>query len=232
MMALTKQTTEYLLSSVNILSSKTIDYILVEDNKIYVTIPIPDIQIPGMSSSMIETLQESDLEAIDYKIKAFFNKKPSKLGFFDIEAEVVFPYVRQFDGKWIKIQDDSFDIENYISSLANKQLLNVEKYENNFIITASSLRANNLEFGIFGVPDTEVYSDDIEYQKEIVDFEKFENLSTVSELNPFIESSRACHDVIDPTPYSKMNSLCVTARAYQRRCDSAGASIMLPTKCY
>ena len=144
-----------------------------------------------MSSSMIETLQESDLEAIYYKIKAFFNKKvstthfnhvvtsrfqPSKLGYFDIEAEVVFPYVRQFDGKWIKIQDDSFDIENYISSLANKQLLNVEKYENNFIITASSLRANNLDFGIFGVPDTEVYSDDIEYQKELFEFFSLLNL--------------------------------------------------------
>lgn len=235
-MAITRQITEYLLSSINILSSKTKDFVLIENNKIYVTIPIPDIKLPGMSTSLIDTLQETDIEGIWYKIKAFFNKKQSKRGFFDIEAEVVLPYVRQFDGKWIKIENgDEFDIENYIETeLENGELLNIEKYENHFIITASILRAQNLEFGIFGVPDSEVYSDNLDYHQNIVLTKKIEDLSVSSELIPFIESSRECHDVIDPSPYSKMNStdLCVTARAYQRRCDSAGASIMLPSKCY
>jgi len=84
----------------------------------------------------------------------------------------VLPYVRQFDGKWIKIENGGeFDIENYIETeLENKQLLNVEKYSNHFIITASLLRAQNLEFGIFGVPDSEVYRDNLDYHQEL--FEK------------------------------------------------------------
>ena len=46
-MALANQTAEQILRTVNLLSTKPSSYVVVEDNKIYVTVPLPDYNLPG-----------------------------------------------------------------------------------------------------------------------------------------------------------------------------------------
>ena len=98
----------------------------------------------------------------------------------EIEAEILFPYVRQFDGKWVKIAEASFDVDAYLGQLENSALLTVEKKTPiSYHITAGP-RARNLNFGILGVPDSEVYSDNLDYYhgqgtffEENINFQQF-----------------------------------------------------------
>ena len=46
-MALANQTAEQVLRTVNLLSTKPSSYVVIEDNKIYVTVPLPDYHLPG-----------------------------------------------------------------------------------------------------------------------------------------------------------------------------------------
>ena len=46
-MLLANQTAEQILRMVNILSTKPSSYVVVEENKIFVTVPLPDYNIPG-----------------------------------------------------------------------------------------------------------------------------------------------------------------------------------------
>ena len=90
-MALANQTAEQILRTVNLLSTKPSSYVVVEDNKIYVTVPLPDYHLPGnifqmakkclndiigYSKSVVDTISEADIEGNFWQAVAALN--PSK----------------------------------------------------------------------------------------------------------------------------------------------------------
>lgn len=244
-MALANQTAEQVLQMINLLSTKPSSYVVVEDNKIYVTVPLPDYRIPGYSKSVVDTISEADIEGNFWQAIAALN--PSKrianesLGFLEVEAEVVNgKFVRQFDGKWIVLNDESYDIFQDISE-KHQNLMNVQGDASSRMLIKIGPEARNLEFGIFGVPDSEVFSDNIDHLS--VDTSQLEDeryQDTTPEYDSYWvntdSSSRPCHSVIDSYPYQKMfswsqGSFCNAAFAYVRRCNNSGATISMPTLC-
>ena len=90
-------------------------------------------------------------------------KANESLGFLEVEAEVVNgKYVRQFDGKWIVLNDESYDIFQDISE-KHQNLMNVQGDASTRMLIKIGPEARNLEFGIFGVPDSEVFSDNVDH---------------------------------------------------------------------
>ena len=75
----------------------------------------------------------------------------------EIEAEVLGPYVRQFDGKWVLIVEGS-----YVNDALN-ETKTIDFAEDNKIIFADYFTSRNKDFGVFGVPDSEVYSDNLDH---------------------------------------------------------------------
>jgi len=240
-MALANQTAEQVLRTVNLLSTKPSSYVVVEDNKIYVTVPLPDYHIPGYSKSVVDTISEADIEGNFWQAVAALN--PSKrianesLGFLEVEAEVVNgKFIRQFDGKWVVLNDESYDIFQDISE-KHKNLMNVQGDASTRMLIKIGPEARNLEFGIFGVPDSEVFSDNVDHLS--VDTADLNDASILIEYEPYWSntdsSARPCHSVIDSTPYRNMStdskSFCNAAFAYVRRCGNNGATISMPSLC-
>ena len=91
-------------------------------------------------------------------------KANESLGFLEVEAEVVNgKYVRQFDGKWIVLNDHlSYDIFQDISE-QHQNLMNVQGDASTRMLIKIGPEAKNLEFGIFGVPYSEVFSDNVDH---------------------------------------------------------------------
>jgi len=242
-MALANQTAEQILRTVNLLSTKPSSYVVVEDNKIYVTVPLPDYHLPGYSKSVVDTISEADIEGNFWQAVAALN--PSKrianesLGFLEVEAEVVNgKFVRQFDGEWVVLNDESYDIFQDISE-KHQNLMNVQGDASTRMLIKVGPEARNLEFGIFGVPDSEVFSDNVDHlsakaspilEQTYVYIPEYDSYWVNSD-----SSSRPCHSVIDSTPYLLMSSgsqsFCNAAFAYVRRCNNSGATISMPTLC-
>jgi len=239
-MLLANQTANQILQTVNLLSTKPSSYVVIENNKIFVTVPLPDYNLPGHTTSIVDSLSEADFVGNFWKAIAILNpsKGTTPLGFLEVEAEIVGKFVRQFDGKWIELNDESYDVFADIPS-EHLELMTI-----NVNVTGDSTRivvgpeARNLEFGIFGVPDSEVFSDNIEHLSADAKW-----LDTVSNPDPAFDlywsahdsPAVPCHTVIDTSPYRMMTSdsysLCQAAQAYKRRCMNYGAIITMPNIC-
>ena len=130
---------------------------------------------------MVDTISEADIEGNFWQAVAALNpskrivrfffaqllltifKANESLGFLEVEAEVVNgKYVRQFDGKWIVLNDESYDIFQDISE-KHQNLMNVQGDASTRMLIKIGPEARNLEFGIFGVPDSEVFSDNVDH---------------------------------------------------------------------
>merc|ERR1712131_239093 len=141
------------------------------------------------------------------------------LGFLEVEAEVVNnKYVRQFDGKWIILNDESYDIFQDISE-KHLNLMNVQGDKSTRMLIKIGPEARNLEFGVFGVPDSEVFSDNVDHLS--VDTTQLDDVTGIA-TTPEYDAYWLNRD---------SNSFCNAAFAYMRRCNNAGATIKMPTLC-
>merc|ERR1712168_246009 len=191
---------------------------------------------------------EADIEGNFWQAVAALN--PSKrtanesLGFLEVEAEIVNgTFVRQFDGKWIVPNDEGYDIlQDIPEKHRNLMTLQGDGTNNLWIRKLFKIgpEARNLEFGIFGVPDSEVFSDNVDHLSvDTTPLDSVQMPVTTPEMESYWlhsdSSSRPCHSVIDTTPYMKMStgskSFCNAAFAYMRRCNNYGATISMPTLC-
>ena len=137
--------------------------------------------IQGYSKSVVDTISEADVEGNFWQAVAALN--PSKrivrlsriqlrltyfqanesLGFLEVEAEVINgKFVRQFDGEWVVLNDVSYDIFQDISE-KHQNLMTVQGDASTRMLIKIGPEARNLEFGIFGVPDSEVFSDNVDH---------------------------------------------------------------------
>merc|ERR1712168_1040351 len=186
---------------------------------------------------------EADIEGNFWQAVAALN--PSKrtanesLGFLEVEAEIVNgTFVRQFDGKWIVPNDEGYDIlQDIPEKHRNLMTLQGDGTNNLWIRKLFKIgpEARNLEFGIFGVPDSEVFSDNVDHLKV--------DTTWYDEINPAYDfywtqgdsSARPCHSVIDSSPYRIMShndeSFCQAASSYKTRCMNYGAVITMPMAC-
>jgi len=104
----------------------------------------------------------------------------------------------------------------------------------------------NSLIGGFGVPDTEIYTDDLsenEYKTLLGDCEiTSEDLSkpedVTDEFHNYFEdpnsAARPCFPVVSIDPYLSMSdvSICTVATAYQQRCTSQGVeNFSIPAEC-
>jgi hypothetical protein len=99
---------------------------------------------------------------------------------------------------------------------------------------------HNKAIGAFGVPDSEIYSDDLElegydevFSECTLTSKKLLDEAENPEILGYFTSSecRACHPVVSTSPYVRMSDLCSAATAYQYRCELEGALISLPDGC-
>ena len=114
-MALANQTAEQILRTVNLLSTKPSSYVVVEDNKIYVTVPLPDYHLPGKNLfNRLENGQNSvkiDLRVLQisgwYNLRSWHRRKflASCCGFESIKENCkIVQNPTPFDiflGKWV-----------------------------------------------------------------------------------------------------------------------------------
>ena len=142
---------------------------------------------------MVDTISEADIEGNFWQAVAALNpskrtvrflsqtqwlslnpfwlpgifKANESLGFLEVEAEIVNgTFVRQFDGKWIVLNDEGYDILQDIPEKHQKLMTLQGDGTNNLWIRKLfkiGPEARNLEFGIFGVPDSEVFSDNVDH---------------------------------------------------------------------
>lgn len=135
---------------------------------------------------MVDTISEADIEGNFWQAVAALNpskrtvrflsqtqplltifKANESLGFLEVEAEIVDrKFVRQFDGKWIVLNDEGYDILQDIPE-KHRSLMTLQGDGTNNLWRRMLFKigpeARNLEFGIFGVPDSEVFSDNVDH---------------------------------------------------------------------
>ena len=135
---------------------------------------------------MVDTISEADIEGNFWQAVAALNpskrtvrflsqtqplltifKANESLGFLEVEAEIVDrKFVRQFDGKWIVLNDEGYDILQDIPE-KHRSLMTLQGDGTNNLSRRMLFKigpeARNLEFGIFGVPDSEVFSDNFDH---------------------------------------------------------------------
>ena len=135
---------------------------------------------------MVDTISEADIEGNFWQAVAALNpskrterflsqtqplltifKANESLGFLEVEAEIVDrKFVRQFDGKWIVLNDEGYDILQDIPE-KHRSLMTLQGDGTNNLSRRMLFKigpeARNLEFGIFGVPDSEVFSDNVDH---------------------------------------------------------------------
>ena len=135
---------------------------------------------------MVDTISEADIEGNFWQAVAALNpskrtvrflsqtqplltifKANESLGFLEVEAEIVDrKFVRQFDGKWIVLNDEGYDILLDIPE-KHRSLMTLQGDGTNNLSRRMLFKigpeARNLEFGIFGVPDSEVFSDNVDH---------------------------------------------------------------------
>jgi len=135
---------------------------------------------------VVDTISEADIEGNFWQAVAALNpskrtvrflsqtqplltifKANESLGFLEVEAEIVDrKFVRQFDGKWIVLNDEGYDILQDIPE-KHRSLMTLQGDGTNNLSRRMLFKigpeARNLEFGIFGVPDSEVFSDNVDH---------------------------------------------------------------------
>lgn len=111
-----------------------------------------------------------------------------------------------------------------------------------FVLDSSE---RNRVIGAFGVPDAEVYSDDLHNDRYESVFSECEVRShqldnpeaSTDEFRDYFEDSqslaKACFPVVSASPYLSMSesNICTIATAYQNRCKYEGAIINIPGHC-
>ena len=136
-----------------------------------------------MQTSLVEFLTETDIESAMYKMAATFGDKVNQIkvktlfnillqqsdrASNELEAEILGPYVRQFDGKWIQLFHTKVDHAQIMAiSDPSNIIRDVEVGENNHLLYADMYMSRNKDHGVFGFPDSEVYSDNLDHLQEI-----------------------------------------------------------------
>jgi len=232
-----QQSSDYVLSCLNIVTSNSRSFVLVEENNIFVTIPLPNIRLPGMQTSLVEFLTETDIESAMYKMAATFGDKQSDRASNELEAEILGPYVRQFDGKWIQLFHTKVDHAQIMAiSDPSNIIRDVEVGENNHLLYADMYMSRNKDHGVFGFPDSEVYSDNLDHLQEIVPTielssqNEHTNASSAVLDDYFLSEDspvRPCFAVIPTKPYEQMVEVApeLVMASYRRRCASFGVQM-------
>ena len=124
--------------------------------------------------------------------------------------------------------------------------LSSEQDPHSVFVIYLSRHNHNKVIGAFGIPDSEVYTDDLElpvYKSHLSSgcTVKATQLSSASdssdEFRRYFQdadsSARSCFPVVDANPYLRMSdsNLCSVASAYKMRCSMEGAIINLPSSC-
>ena len=122
---------------------------------------------------------------------------------------------------------------------------NGQTVQDHLVIFEIGEAQQNKFIGAFGVPDSEVFDDNLaedEYQTVLGDCEIIsEDLNSTDNASEEFENyfadanspARACFPVVSTVPYLSMgeSDICTVAAAYRARCDSQGARINIPRHC-
>ena len=76
------------------------------------------------------------------------------------------PYIRQFDGKWIQILSESDHDQIMATSEHNDQIREIQFNDNNYLLYLNMYESRNQNHGVFGFPDSEVYSDSLDHLQD------------------------------------------------------------------
>jgi len=272
---LVEEVGEYLMKILNLAENPQNSLVQINQNQIYFRLPTPQLSILQILDQFFLNLDSTEFEKwskpshwsdLYYTMVAAFGKqfgqhKMIREGEFFAEL-VDFKYVRQWDGQWLQIdaecpivlakrvadKDWQYNVNprerevTFIDEATGYK--EVETSEPIFVVISGTQNRNKIT-GAFGIPDSEVYTDDLSnpvFESIFGDcVPQVDDLPDPSEatedFKAFFEDSnstaRSCFPIVSPAPYMSMydSDLCIIANAYRLQCEVEGAKIELPENC-